>query len=425
MIDRRAFLKAGGLSLVVVGGSSISGGPMFLARTALAAPAPGTLQRRKVLVSIFQRGAMDGLMAVPPLEEERLLKKHRPRLAMVGGPNGGENRVLDLGNGFGLHPALAAFEPLWKERRLAVVHQVGSPDVTRSHFDAQDYMETGTPGRKGTPSGWLNRVSGLLGHDNSPFRSVSMTSALPRSFYGPEPALAISRLEDFKLRLPGAGGVARVAGQGFEALYEETSQQLLRDTGSETFDAVKVLSDLDVTSYRPAPGARYPGSPLGTALKQIALLVKSDIGLEVAFAESGGWDTHVQQGTTNGSFSRRARDLAQSIAAFWQDLGPYQDDVVLTTMTEFGRTVKENGSGGTDHGHGSCLFVLGNQVEGGVVHGGIEGLDQDLLYEGRDLPVRVDFRSVFSELAGTHLGVDAGKSLFPGWQGPALPLLRP
>jgi len=424
MIDRRAFLKAGGLSLVAVGGGSLSGGPMFLARTALAAPGPAALQRRKVLVSIFQRGAMDGLMAAPPLEEEKLLKKYRPQLAMVGARNAGENRVLDLGNGFGLHPALSALEPLWKERRLAIAHQVGSPDATRSHFDAQDYMETGTPGRKGTPSGWLNRVSGLLGHDCSPFRSVSMTSALPRSFYGPEQALAISHLEDFKMQLPGASGVARVAGQGFEALYEETSQELLRDTGSDTFDAVKVLSDLDLNSYRPAPGARYPGSPLGTALKQIALLIKADVGLEVAFAETGGWDTHVQQGTTNGSFGRRARDLARSIAAFWQDLGKVQDDVVLTTMTEFGRTVRENGSGGTDHGHGSCLFVLGNQVRGGVVHGGVEGLDQDLLYEGRDLPVRVDFRSVFSELASAHLGVEAGQVLFPGWQGSAIPLLR-
>ena len=424
MIDRRAFLKAGGLSLVAVGGSSISGGPMFLARTALAAPGPGVLQRRKVLVSIFQRGAMDGLMAVPPLAEEELLKKYRPQLAMGGARNEGENRVLDLGNGFGLHPALSAFDALWQERRLAIVHQVGSPHTTRSHFDAQDYMETGTPGRKGTPSGWLNRVSGLLGHDSSPFRSVSMTSALPRSFYGPEPALAISRLEDFEMRLPGASGVAGVAGQGFEALYEETSQELLRHTASETFDAVKVLADLDPDRYRPSPGARYPRSPLGTALKQIAILIKSDVGLEVAFAESGGWDTHVQQGTTNGSFSRRASDLAQSITAFWRDLGQYQDDVVLTTMTEFGRTVKENGSGGTDHGHGSCLFVLGNQVEGGTVHGGIEGLHQDLLYERRDLPVSIDFRSVFSELAVAHLGVDAGQTLFPGWQGPTTPLLQ-
>ena len=400
---------------------------MFLARTALAAPGPGVLQRRKVLVSIFQRGAMDGLMAIPPLAEEKLLKKYRPLLAMGGARSEGENRILDLGNGFGLHPALAAFEPLWKERRLAIAHQVGSPDATRSHFDAQDYMETGTPGRKGTPSGWLNRVSGLLGHDGSPFRSVSMTSALPRSFYGPEQALVISRLEDFKMRLPGASGVARVAGQGFEALYEETSQKLLRDTGSETFDAVKVLADLDPDRYRPAPGARYPQSPLESprhSAQADRLLIKSDVGLEVAFAESGGWDTHVQQGTTNGSFSRLARDLALSIAAFWQDLGQYQDDVVLTTMTEFGRTVKENGSGGTDHGHGSCLFVVGNQVEGGLVHGGIEGLHQDLLYEGRDLPVSVDFRSVFSELAVAHLGVDASQTLFPGWKAPAIPLLR-
>ena len=424
MIDRRAFFKAGGLSLIAVGAGSLSGGPLFLARAALAAAGPTGHQRRKVLVSIFQRGAMDGLMAVPPLEEEKLLKRYRPQLAMAGARSGGENRVLDLGNGFGLHPALGALEPLWKDSRLAIAHQVGSPDATRSHFDAQDYMETGTPGRKGTPSGWLNRVSGLLGHESTPFRSVSMTSALPRSLYGPEQALAISRLEDFKMRLPGADRVATVAGEGFEALYEEASQELLRETGADTFDAVRVLSDLDLRNYRPAAGVSYPNSPLGTALRQIALLIKSDVGLEVAFTESRGWDTHVQQGTTNGSFNRRARDLADSIAAFWRDLGQHRDEVVLTTMTEFGRTVKQNGSGGTDHGHGSCLFVLGNKVRGGEVHGGIEGLDQDLLYEGRDLPVSVDFRSVFSELAGAHLGVPTGQELFPGWQGSSIPLFQ-
>ncbi|MEE8524294.1 MAG: DUF1501 domain-containing protein [Thermoanaerobaculia bacterium] len=185
-----------------------------------------------------------------------------------------------------------------------------------------------------------------------------------------------------------------------------------------------MLEKLDVSSYRPAAGARYPKSPLGRSLQQIAFLVKSDVGLEVAFAESSGWDTHVQQGTANGSFAQRAADLSRSIAAFWHDLGTYRDDVVVMTMTEFGRTVAENGSGGTDHGHGSCLFVLGNDVDGGKVHGDFPGLDRDVLYEGRDLPVTTDFRAVFSEVAGRHLGIDDDAVLFPGWTGGRIPLIR-
>ena len=400
MFTRRLFLKAGGVALFTLGA-----GPQFLTRAALAAQPPG---RRKVLVTIFQRGAMDGLMAVTPLSGD--LRALRPRLVM------GEKELLDLGAEFGLHPAFGPLLPLWKEKRLGIVHAVGSPDSTRSHFDAQDYMETGTPGRKGTPSGWLNRAVGLLGHEGTPFQAVSMTAALPRSLYGDEPALAVTDLADFK---------APAAGQSFEALYKQTSQKVLHDTADDTFQAMQMLTPEKVARYRPANGAEYPVTPLGQALRQIALLIKSDVGLEVAFAESGGWDTHVQQGTVNGSFARQARDLAGSIHAFWTDLGAgYQDDVLLTTMTEFGRTVRENGSGGTDHGHGSCLFVLGNQVQGGRVHGDFPGLASGMLYEGRDLPVTTDFRAVFCELAGKHLGIRDDGSLFPGWAGKRLPLFR-
>jgi uncharacterized protein (DUF1501 family) len=423
MIERRAFLKSGGLSLLFLGAGSL-GGPSFLARAAMASPGAAASGRRKVLIAIFQRGAMDGIAAVPPLTEEALLRKLRPRLAVPGATAAGEDRALDLGCGFGLHPALSPFAPLWKEGRLAIVHQVGSPDPTRSHFDAQDYLETGTPGRKGTASGWLNRVCGELGHEATPFRALAMTTALPRSLYGDQPALAVSRLEDFAVKLPGAEVAAAAAGKGFEALYEQTSQQLLHDTGTETFDAIQMLHGLDLRSDRPAAGVEYPRAPLGMALRQVAQLIKAEIGLEVAFAESGGWDTHVQQGNAFGGFSRRADDLARSIAAFWHDLGPWQDHVLLCTMTEFGRTVRENGSGGTDHGHGSCLFVLGNRVDGGKVHGDFGGLDPDALYEGRDLPVTTDFRSVFSELAAGHLGVADTAAIFPGWQGPPSSVLR-
>ena len=430
--SRRAFLKASGIGMISLGAGSLGLGPQFLSRVALAAPGPGANQRRKVLVTIFQRGAMDGLMAVPPLEG-RELSRLRPNLAMSAARSSGDAAVLELGSGFGLHPSLAPLGRLFEEGRLSVVHAVGSPDPTRSHFDAQDYMESGTPGNKGTRSGWLNRVVGELGHEGSVLRAVSMTQALPRSFYGDESAVALTRLDE--LALGSSGGSLRgrrsdamsdggryQAERGFEALYRDAQQQLLRDTGSDSFEALDLLDGLDAQAAWRQSGGSYPDSELGRSLFQIALLIKARIGLEVAFAESGGWDTHVRQGTNNGSFARRARDLAQAVAAFWSDLGEHADDVVLMTMTEFGRTARENGSGGTDHGHGSCLFLLGHQIESGVF-GRLDcfepGSLADSLYEGRDLPVTTDFRSVFAEVAARHLGVDDRAAIFPGFQGSA------
>ncbi len=413
--SRRAFLKGSGLGLLSLGLAGSS--PLFLERALAATPTPTGC--RKVLVTIFQRGAMDGLAAVAPTSDASL-RKLRPRLAMSAVRSAGEERMIDLDVGFALHPALEPFEALFSEGRLAIVHGVGSPDPTRSHFDAQDYMETATPGRKGTPSGWLNRVSGTLGHEATPFRNVSMTSALPRSFYGDEPALAVTDLGDFRVELPGGASAVSGAGKGFEALYQQTSQDLLRKSGGDTFEALEILSRANLDSYRPLPGVEYPRSDLGSSLRQIAQLIKTEVGLEVAFAESGGWDTHVGQGTATGSFANRARDLARSIDAFWRDLGPYRDDVVVMTMTEFGRTVAENGSGGTDHGHGSCLFVLGNDVAGGSVHGEVPKLVERDLYEGRDLPVTTDFRSVFAGVAAGHLGVREHEVVFPDWKGEAL-----
>lgn len=415
-LDRRLFLKAGGAALFSVGL-----GPSFLHRAALAMNEPEPFLRRKVLVTIFQRGAMDGLMAVPSLDDDRL-RRLRPRLAQSAAKGAGESTVLDLDGRFGLHPSLVPLLPYWQEGRLGIVHAMGSPHSTRSHFDAQDYMETGTPGRKSTSSGWLNRVSGLLGHEATPFRSLALTPALPRSLYGEEPAIAVTNLADFQVQIPGAIGATAVAGQGFEALYERTSQDLLRDTATETFDAVEMLARANLGSYRPRNGARYPKSQLGRSLRQIAILIKAGLGLEVAFAETNGWDTHVDQGVATGTFANRAADLAKSIQAFWTDLGTHRDDVVVMTMTEFGRTVRENGSGGTDHGHGSCLFVLGQNVAGGKVHGEFPGLDEGDLFEGRDLPVTTDFRSIFAGVATGHLGIRDDGRLFPGWKGKPLPL---
>ncbi|MCU0425127.1 MAG: DUF1501 domain-containing protein [Candidatus Kapabacteria bacterium] len=426
MMNRRTFLKSSGLAVVALGAS---GTPFFLTQTA-ASTLDKPFKRKKILVTIFQRGAMDGLMAVTPFTDPNLASA-RPRLAMQIGKNKGQ--LVDLDGKFALHPAFAPLEALFREQHLAIVHGMGSPNTTRSHFDAQDYMETGTPDRKGTPSGWLNRVETLLQSkspkaETTPFSAVAMTSAMPRSLYGDAPALAIARLEDFGVRVGGqnmaAATLAQSSGKGFEALYEQTSQKILRGAGQESFDAIKILSESNFKSYTPSKGANYPVSPLGDSLKQIAQLIKANVGLEIAFAESGGWDTHVQQGTINGVFSRRAQDLADAIAAFWRDIEPFRDDVVLMTMTEFGRTVSENGSGGTDHGRGSCLFVLGNDVQGGVVYGNVPTLVPENLADGRDVPVTTDFRGIFSAVASGHLGITETAKLFPGWTGEALKMMK-
>ncbi len=422
MWTRRGFIKGSGLALFSM---SFGGTPMFLSRAADAANTSLANNRKKILVTIFQRGAMDGLMAVTPFTDP-MLPDFRPNIFMQ--PGEGKESITDLDGRFGLHPSLDPFLPYFKEGRLAIVHGVGSPNTTRSHFDAQDYMENGTPGVKGTRSGWLNRAIGLLGHEGTPFRAVSMTQALPRSFYGGAPALAIANLRDFGIRVPGGNKqMVENTEAGFEELYAKSSQRLMKRVSNESFGAIDMMSKLDVANYKPAADAKYPNnSPLGNRLKQIAQLIKAEVGLEVAFTETGGWDTHVQQGTTGGSFSRRAVDLANAVSAFWTDLGSYQDDVVLLTMTEFGRTVRQNGSMGTDHGRGSCLFVLGNSVDGGKVHGTVPVLATENLADGRDLPVTTDFRSVFSEVAGKQLSIKQAndEKLFPGWTGERLSLIK-
>jgi uncharacterized protein (DUF1501 family) len=413
MTSRRAFLKAGGLALVGLG---LGGVPGFMARAADSQKRIVLYKRSKVLVCIFQRGAMDGLMAVSPFNDP-YLREARPDLFMSPARNGTGKSLFDLDGTFGLHPALQAFEPLFREKRLAIVHGMGSPNNTRSHFDAQDYMESGTPFSKSTTSGWLNRAVGLLGHDASPFQAVSLTSAMPRSLYGDQPALAIRDLKDFALQSKGTPLDLSTTAQSFESLYDQTSSALLKQTGKESFEAMKILQQAQTGKYAPAPGVVYPTTALGTSLKQIAQLVKMDVGLEVAFAESGGWDTHFNQGTGNGTFARNAQDFSSSIAAFWADLAAYQDDVTILTMTEFGRTVKQNGTRGTDHGRASCSFIIGNDVKGGLVHGAMQPLAVENLEDGRDLAVTTDFRSIFSEVAGTHLAIQNNRVLFPDWEG--------
>ncbi|MDA9555352.1 DUF1501 domain-containing protein [Pelobium sp.] len=421
MTSRRGFLKAGGLALFGIG---LGGLPSFVAQAANMVKAPALFKKRKTLVCIFQRGAMDGLMAVTPFNDA-YLKAARPTLFMSAAKNSPIKPLIDLDGNFGLHPSMASFESVFRDGRLAIVHGIGSPNSTRSHFDAQDYMESGTPFNKGTSSGWLNRAVGLLGHDaaTTPFQAVSMTSSLPRSFYGDNPAVAISNLQDFTLQMKGNPNASMVS-KSFEDLYDQTSSGLLKETGKESFDAMKMLNKIDTKNYKPSNGAQYPNSALGNSLKQIAQLIKMDVGLEVAFAESGGWDTHFNQGTATGIFARNVNDLSDCIMAFWTDMGTLQDDVTVMTMTEFGRTVKQNGTGGTDHGRASCNFILGNDVNGGKVHGIVNPLAVENLEDGRDLAVTTDFRSVFSEVADKHLNISKDNVLFPDWNGKHIGMMR-
>ncbi|MGB8192149.1 MAG: DUF1501 domain-containing protein [Chitinophagaceae bacterium] len=420
MASRRVFLKSGGLALFAAG---LGGVPSFIAKAAGSNKMWSPYKKNKILVCIFQRGAMDGLMAVTPFTDN-WLQKARPNLFMSAARASGKP-LIDLDGRFGLHPAMNSFENLFKEKRLAIVHGVGSPNNTRSHFDAQDYMESGTPFNKGTESGWLNRAAGLLGHEAvSPFQAVSLTSSLPRSFYGDHATVAISNLEDFAIRMRGNPMAANTAAKSFEELYDKTSSDLLSKTGKESFEAVKILKSADVKNYIPANGAQYPISPLGNSLKQIAQLIKMDVGLEIGFAECGGWDTHYNQGTENGTFARNVADLSSAITAFWTDMGSYQDDVEVMTMTEFGRTVAQNGSNGTDHGRASCMFILGNSIQGGRVYGKVPELSIENLEDRRDLPVTTDFRSVFSEVATAHLKIRDNGKLFPDWNGEKIGLIK-
>ena len=421
MTSRRGFLKAGGLALFGIG---LGGVPTFVAEAANLVKAPGLFKKRKTLVCIFQRGAMDGLMAVTPFTDQ-YLKAARPTLFMSAAKGSADKPLIDLDGRFGLHPSMSAFESVFKDGRLGIVHGIGSPNNTRSHFDAQDYMESGTPFNKGTASGWLNRAVGLLGHDAAtPFQAVSLTSSLPRSFYGDHPSVAINNLQDFSIQMRGNQNGANMAAKSFEDLYDQTSSGLLKETGKESFDAVKMLKNVDTKNYKPENSAQYPNTALGNALKQIAQLIKLDLGLEVAFAESGGWDTHFNQGTTNGIFSRNVKDLSECMMAFWTDMGAYQDEITVMTMTEFGRTVKQNGTGGTDHGRASCNFILGNDVNGGKVHGLVNSLAVENLEDGRDLAVTTDFRSVFSEVADRHLNINNDQTLFPDWNGKHIGMMR-
>jgi uncharacterized protein (DUF1501 family) len=404
MLDRRVFLKSSGLALVAGGFL-----PNVFVRIARAStPLAG---HRKVLVAIFQRGAVDGLNVVVPYGEKAYYDA-RPSIA-VPRPGSEDGAALDLDGFFGLHPALAPVLPYFKDRSAAFVHAAGSPDSTRSHFDAQDFMESGTPGVKSTSDGFLCRAIAQKKLEKaSPLRAVSMTPALPRILAGSAGAVSMTDVAQFGIR---AGAATDSVSNSFESMYEEAVAGALAGTAKESFDAVRILKSADPSKIAPENGADYPRGPFGNALKQVAQLIKADVGLEVAFTDVGGWDTHAGEGGAQGQLSNRLRDYGLAIAAFARDLGSRMADVTLVTMSEFGRTVKENGNRGTDHGHANVMLLLGGGIRGGRVYGRWPGLDASHLYENRDLAVTTDFRAVFAEILSMRLGISRLSAVFPGY----------
>jgi uncharacterized protein (DUF1501 family) len=412
-MNRRFFLKSGSIALASVG-MSLSA-PGFLQR-ALLANERSAGGKRKTLVAIFQRGAVDGLNMIVPFGESNYYDL-RPSIA-IEKPNGSsQETAVDLNGFFGLHPSMSSLKPLWDSKRLAIVHASGSPDNTRSHFDAQDYMESATPGVKSTSDGWLNRyLQSKKDDQQSPFRAISLTQQMPRALQGKAQVVAMSNLANFAIR---AGKSSASVQGGFEAIYARNKNEMLGETGRETFEAINYLKNANPAQYKPENGAQYPQGPFGNSLLQIAQLIKAGVGLEIAFTDIGGWDTHVNQGNVRGQLANRLQDFSSAIAAFHQDLGQRMDDVVVLTMSEFGRTVRENGNRGTDHGHANAMLVLGNSVRGGQVYGKWPGLESDQLYEGRDLALTTDFRDVFGEVAARHLGTVNLKTVFPGFNASA------
>ena len=398
MLTRRIFLR--GSAVVMAGAGSV---PFWLGRAAAA-----TQGRRKTLVAIFQRGAADGLNVVVPFGEKRYYEL-RPTIGIQPPDLTNLNTAIDLDGRFGLNPALRPLKDLWDKRILAIVEATGSPDPTRSHFDAQDYMESGTPGMK--RDGWLNRALPPAGPGASPLRAISMSATLPRTLQGDHAAIAVNDVQQFH---PDAGTASIV-----ESMYAGSPDRQLAAAGKDAFAAVKMIQSLSSTPYTPAGGAQYgQGGELGRSLQQIARLIKADAGVEAAFAEIGGWDHHQNE---PGQLNNVLRQFGSALAAFCTDMGDRMEDIVLVTMSEFGRTAQENGDSGTDHGHADVMFVLGGTVRGGKIYGQWPGLEKEQLYEGRDLAVTTDFRAVLGELVKGHLGTANLNEVFPGYQ-PGEPL---
>jgi uncharacterized protein (DUF1501 family) len=405
-LSRRDFLKWSGTALA---GAALFDMPGFLwAAAGLASDSS------KILIALFQRGAADGLNMIVPFQDT-YYHAARPTIGL-NGPNlsGG---VLDLDGTFGLHPALSSLMPMWQVGTFAAIHAVGSPDGTRSHFEAQDNMETGTPGVKTTEDGWLNRAieASSLRKAKSPLTAVAISARLPRILRGDFQVTAFPSLNGY--RFIGGG----LEADSFEQMYAGSIDRLLSGTGRETKESVDIIQKIQQSGSKNPEDAGYPKGPMGRQFFELARIIKAKVGLRVGFLDVGGWDHHANEGSTDGLLNGRLKELGDSIAAFYQDMGDRAGDVLFTTMTEFGRTMQENGNRGTDHGHAGVMLLFGGGIKGGKVYGSWPGLSPEQLFEGRDLQVTTDFRQVHSEILSNHLGILNQGEIFPGFT-PQIPL---
>ena len=407
-LSRRRLLGSG---VAAAAGALPAWMPRLAFRSAAAAP------RGDVLVCVFQRGGMDGLSAVIPYQERGYYDR-RPALAIRAPRTGDAKSGRRLDDRFALNPAMTGLAALWEQGRLAVVHAVGSPDDSRSHFDAMDYMERGTPGQRATSTGWIGRhLEATAARGGTPFRAVGMGDMLPMSLYGGVPAAAIRSITDFHLESRGDLAAFQARLQQLYASGDGFDQDAL-----DAFEALAILERANPLQYQPENGARYPDSAFGMALKQVAQLIKADVGLEVACVDIGEWDTHalqVWQGSsdpTEGQMSRLLGGFDGALAAFAADMGRRMDDpgVTLVTMSEFGRRVAQNGGNGTDHGHGNCMFVIGGGAVP-AVHTDWPGLEPEDLSGGEDLAVTYDYRDILGEIVLKRLGNGALGTVFPGF----------
>ncbi|KGF72889.1 hypothetical protein DO97_04085 [Neosynechococcus sphagnicola sy1] len=364
---------------------------------------------RQRLVVIFLRGAVDGLNVVVPYQESTYYSA-RPNIAIPqpGKPEG----ALNLDGQFGLHPALNPLMPLWQNRSLAFVQACGSPDPTRSHFDAQDYMETGILGNKRASDGWMNRLLQVL-PDHSPTQALNLGATMPRILTGKMPVanlpLGKGAINTLPLDRPQVSNA-------FDRLYSGSDP--LSQAYQEGQRARKtLLTDLNSEMIMANNGAPLPDQGFNQDMRRLAHLMVSDASIQLAFLSLGGWDTHVNQGSNNGLLAGHLRALGSGLTTLAQGLGSVYRETVILVISEFGRTVHENGNRGTDHGHGNVLWAMGGRVQGGKVYGQWPGLATAQLYEGRDLAVTTDFRDPIASVLTQHLHLDRGKitQIFPGY----------
>ncbi|XOV89843.1 MAG: DUF1501 domain-containing protein [Pseudomonadota bacterium] len=394
MITRRNFIKS----------AALFPGAFYLPSLAATELPPANL------VVVFMRGAVDGLSMVPPVADRHYYDSRRD-IAIPAPGSAGKDSALELDGRFGLHPALRPFHTLFQQGRLAALPGCGSPVNSRSHFDAQDFMESGMAGDRQVQDGWMNRVMAQLKRE-SMIDAVAMTTTLPRSLQGKARVLNIPDLDQFEIGYASARGSIR---------RDETAEWLLERlyTGSPLADTTQVslaaVRELRARKYQ-STSVAYPDGEFSHQLKQLAQLIKSNLGLRLGFVEIGGWDTHANQGGSVGQLAGNLYRLSYGLEAFFKDLGELGNNTVVITLSEFGRTVKQNGNRGTDHGHGTSFFVMGKPVRGGRVLGTMPELHPDALYQGRDLPVTTDYRDVIADLVREHLGVQDLGQVFPGYR---------